>query len=406
MSDPTGELAGFAYGEDLEAVSLRSLGYRLLAPPRAEPWCQEMEALARRLQAAPYPDHWPATDLFCSVLLPDGRRVVALARYGLADHTPSQRRGGLELIGVVAPPGLDVHAALAVYHWLRKRRAEADDLHQLGGRFSLAEATAEQPPPSSADPVPVLPVRLWREGALLFAASTPAEPDHRLRLLEQEAGGSWQWLPLVGPDFPLDTYAQRGPLIAWTPHLAGVALKFDRKSTETPLLRPHRASRAGRWAVVLLLVLLLGLLGANLWSTLALHRALSALPAPAPVETTAAPAPRVQRPTSEGTSRERFAAALHTLLTEHGKGREWDDAKSRLLARYERLASQHKDLRVDDEEGKVAVAAISVLAERNAGRIEDEVRKALSDKGFSDRVIKAACEHVREQFAAGIKTQP
>ena len=90
----------------------------------------------------------------------------------------------------------------------------------------------------------------------------------------------------------------------------------------------------------------------------------------------------------------------------HGKGREWDDAKSRLLARYERLASQHKDLRVDDEEGKVAVAAISVLAERNAGRIEDEVRKALSDKGFSDRVIKAACELVREQFAAGIKTQP
>src|SRR6516165_11316388 len=124
MSDPTGDLAGFAYGEDLEGVSLRSLGYRLLAPLRAEPWCGEVEALARRLQAAPYSDHWPACDLFCSVLLADGRRLVALARYGLADHTPSQRRGGLELIGLVGPAELDPAAALAIYRWLGQRRAE------------------------------------------------------------------------------------------------------------------------------------------------------------------------------------------------------------------------------------------------------------------------------------------
>src|SRR6185312_6739690 len=142
MSDTTGDLAGFAYGEDLEGVSLRSLGYRLLAPLRAEEWCGEVEALARRLQAAPYSDHWPATDLFCSVLLADGRRLVALARYGLADHTPSRRRGGLELIGVVAPAGLDVPSALIIYHWLRQRRGEVDDLHQLGGCFSLAEIVA------------------------------------------------------------------------------------------------------------------------------------------------------------------------------------------------------------------------------------------------------------------------
>src|SRR5262245_37007204 len=103
MASAMGELVGFAYGEDLEGVPPRSLGYRLLAPVPAAPWCPEVEALARRLQAAPYSDHWPPTDLFCSVLLADGRRLVAVARYGLADHTPSQRRGGLELIGVLAP---------------------------------------------------------------------------------------------------------------------------------------------------------------------------------------------------------------------------------------------------------------------------------------------------------------
>ncbi len=55
MSDPTGDLAGFAYGEDLEGVSLRSLGYRLLAPLRAEPWCGEVEALARGSRPPPIP---------------------------------------------------------------------------------------------------------------------------------------------------------------------------------------------------------------------------------------------------------------------------------------------------------------------------------------------------------------
>src|SRR6516165_545367 len=136
------DLWGFAYGEDLEELSQRSLGYRLLAPVEPAPWCAEVEALARRLQAAPYSDHWPATDLFCSVLLADGRRLVALARYGLADHTPSHRRGGLEVVGVVAPPSLDVRSALAVYTWLGHRRAAVEDLHQLGGTFRLAEVLA------------------------------------------------------------------------------------------------------------------------------------------------------------------------------------------------------------------------------------------------------------------------
>src|SRR5579884_1417629 len=373
MSDPTGDLAGFAYGEDLESVSLRSLGYRLLAPLREEPWCEEVEALARRLQAAPYSDHWPPTDLFCSVLLSDGRRLIAVARYGLADHTPSQRRGGLELIGVVAPANLDVQSALSIYHWLSQRREAVDDLHQLGGRFSSAEilATVAAPTPN-VDPIPVLPVRLWQEGALLFAASTPAEPDHRLPLLEQANGTSWQWLPLVGVDFPLHTYAQRGPLIAWTPHLAGVALKLDRKSTETPVIHPNRKSRGVRLAALGLSLLLLGLLIANLWSTLTLHRTLSArtgeTPVP-PTETEVGPASRRSPSLASSKTtpdadpeRERFVAALHELLVEQGGNREWEAEKGRLLARYERLVRTHKDLRVPDanDRDRMTIAAISI----------------------------------------------
>jgi hypothetical protein len=405
MSDTKGELAGFAYGEDLEGVSQRSLGYRLLAPLPAEPWCAEVEALARRLQAAPYSDHWPPTDLFCSVLLSDGRRVIAVARYGLADHTISQRRGGLELIGVIAPANVEVTTALSIYHWLCQRRAAVDDLHQLGGRFSTSEIhAAVAPSPPNADPIPVLPVRLWQEGALLFAASTPTEPDRSLRLLEQASGTSWQWLPLVGADFPLHSYAPRGPLIAWTPHLAGVAIKLDRKSSETAAARPARTGRRARLLAVCLTLLLMGLLAANLWSTLVLHRTLSAMPAPAavPGENSSSPAPNQYTVPNADAQRDRFVAALHELLIEHGGNREWDADKDRLLARYERLLRTHKDLRVRDgsDRDRITVAAISVLAQRSADRIADEVRKALSNKGFSDRLIQAAAAHVHDQFAA------
>ena len=65
-------LYGFAYGESLEGTPPRSLGYRLLTPSEPEPWRGEVESLAQLLQAAPYPEHWPPADLFCSVLLSDG----------------------------------------------------------------------------------------------------------------------------------------------------------------------------------------------------------------------------------------------------------------------------------------------------------------------------------------------
>ena len=80
MTAANGEWIGFTYGEDVEGLGGapgRSLGFRLLAPAGPQPWGAEVEALARRLQAAPYPDHWPATDLFCSVLLSEGQRMLA-----------------------------------------------------------------------------------------------------------------------------------------------------------------------------------------------------------------------------------------------------------------------------------------------------------------------------------------
>jgi hypothetical protein len=63
-------------------------------------------------------------------------------------------------------------------------------------------------------------------------------------------------------------------------------------------------------------------------------------------------------------------------------------------------------LRPDNERGKLAVAAAAVLAGRSAERIEESVRRALSGKGFSDRLIQAACDHVREQLTGEVKSRP
>jgi hypothetical protein len=216
MPDVT--LEGFAYGEELDAFGQRSLGYHLVAPAHVEPWSQEVETLARRLQAAPYPDAWPAANLFCSVLLADSRRVIAVAHYGLVDHSLGERRGGLEFIGVVASGEPSIPATRTVYRWLQIRRSETHDLHALGGQFSLQEIVAGLPSePAAASPV--LPIRLWQHGALLFAATSPTDPDLYLPLLEWYPQVSWQWLPLVGSDFPLWQQAERGPVVAWTPHL-------------------------------------------------------------------------------------------------------------------------------------------------------------------------------------------
>lgn len=400
MSTPVVILRCFAYGEDVEGLAQRSLGYRLLAPTQSEPWCAEVEALARRLQTAPYPDHWPPTDLFCSVLLADSTRLVAVARYGLVDHTPSHRRGGLELIGVLGPPELDIASCLGIYHWLRQRRATTDDLHTFGGTVSLTEAVAASPPPETqTDPIPVLPIRLWQEGALLFAATGPSDPDHHITLLEQGAAATWQWLPFVGTDFPFQTYAQRGPLIAWTPHLAGVAVKLDRKPTEE-ITRPQRQRRMRQIAIAALLILLIALMLSNLMATLSL------IGRPAPL--LAENSPRSSRadekqsavtPASDE-SREVFAEALYALLLDHGGAAEWDQLQQPLQSRYDRVAREHKALLLKESniKGRAAVGALSLLSERSARRMEEAIKKALLNRGYDAELVNVACQRVREQL--------
>jgi hypothetical protein len=109
----------------------------------------------------------------------------------------------------------------------------------------------------------------------------------------------------------------------------------------------------------------------------------------------------------DGEDRDRFAAALYQLLRDRGGERELAAGRKELLARYERLARQRPDLRLGpgNDDGKAAVAAVGVLAGRNAGRIKEGVRKALAGK-LSDRLIQAACEEVYDQFTAELKDAP
>ncbi len=261
--------------------------------------------------------------------------------------------------------------------------------------------------------MPVLPVRLWQDGAFLFAAAAPSDPDHHLRLLEQNAGNLWQWLPLVGPDFPLATFAQRGPLIAWTPHLTGVALKIDRKTPEATGPMASRASPLPLIALAITVLILLGLLTGNLWSTVLLHQRFAVPlgtghPAAQP-EPLREPGASAAGSIARGNdSRERFAAALAKLLRDRGALREGDTNRARLLARYDRVAREREGLRLnnDDTDGKLAVAQLSVLADRNTEHITEVMRKALEKKGFDDRLVKLACDLVRDQFDAEVRDEP
>lgn len=403
MSTPAGTLHGFAYGEHLEATTQRSLGFRLLAPLDNAPWLGEVEALARQFQTAPYPDHWPPCDLFCSVLLADGQRLVALARYGLFDHTANPRRGGLELVGVIGPADLAPPTARSIYEWLKQRRQATEDLDHLGGTVTLADVLDAAPasPPVPGEPTPVLPVRLWREGVLMFASTAPSDPDLRLNLLEQQPSGAWQWLPLVGADFPLSTYADRGPVIAWTPHLSAVAVKLDPHPPQPGGVPPRQSRRSlARWAAVALLAVVAVLTGLNLWQTYALRLQLA--------QASAAAEPR---PEPKATAREqpsadvaRFAEAMYDLLLERGGKREWTQADSRLQAAYQQAVrdDRFRDLRLADgsPRGRAAVGAVDLLARRSTDRIEDAVRKALENNKLDPKLIKAVVDTVHEQLVS------
>jgi hypothetical protein len=299
------------------------------------------------------------------------------------------------LIGVVAPGDAGVPAALAVSRWLRRRRAETEDLRRLGERWPLADLVANAPaPPAAGTAVSVLPIRLWQDDVLLFAATGPQEPDQRLGLLEQAAGGRWQWLPLVGSDFPLRDYAQRGPLIAWTPHLAGVALKVDRALAGGPA----RLGRAYRALAAVLTLVLLSLLGANLWAMLALYRRVTPAQPAAPSVREPLPAPAAAPTNPDGASREQFAAVLFRHLEQQGIFR--DENRNQFLTQYERLAAADERLRMDSPEGKELVGAMAVLSRRSAGRVKALIRESLAHKGYDAELINLACQRVQERLAA------
>ncbi len=438
---PGPEFYGFAYGEDVEAPNWRSLGFRLLAPAGPESWSNEVEALARRLQAAPYPDQWPRADLFCSVLLPDGRRLLALARYGLADHTPSQRRSGLELIGLVGPAGLSVPTALSVYRWLQERRAQTDELRALGGRFLLEDILSAVPPEKtkseganggggdgamgglspdpplsrslsrSGSPLPVLPIRIWQEGALLFAATAPSDPDHRLGLLDQVPAENWQWLPLIGEDFPLQTFAARGPVVAWTPHLAGVAVKLQSRMEEEPAdssfsargikraltdksrrVDPRSSIFFSRFLAVLFLLLLAG----NLWALISLGAGGFRFGANSPGDASH----------TGDESQERLAAALLALIFEQGNWPDSDQTQKQFISQYDRLILKHPELRLREPNGKAAVGGVGVLLvqrKRNAEQVKKMIEKALTDKEFNDKLSKSIADKVYQQLLTETK---
>lgn len=419
------EFFGFAYGEDVEAPNGRSLGFRLLAPAGSEPWTNEVESLARRLQAAPYPDQWPSTDLFCSVLLPDGQRLLALARYGLADHTPSQRRGGLELIGLVGPAGLSVPTALSIYRWLQQRRAQTEELRALGGRFSLEDILSAVPtekasriedresriekastspssilhPPfsrfSRSSPLPVLPIRIWQEGVLLFAATAPSDPDHRLGLLEQGPAENWQWLPLIGEDFPVQSLAARGPVVAWTPHLAGVAVKLDRKPVIAPAGFGSRTRVLAGGLAVLLVLLLVG----NLWALISLGAGGFRF----------GPGSSGDTSNYSDESQERLAAALLALILEQGNWPEVaqsEQIQKQFMSQYDWLILKHPQLRLREPNGKAAVGGVGVLLvqrKRNAEQVKKIIEKALADKEFNDKLSKSIADKVYQQLLSETK---
>jgi hypothetical protein len=370
------------YGEHLDGVPVRSLGYRLLAPAVPESWSDEVEALARHLQAAPYPDYWPPSASFCSIVLGDDRRLVAVVRYALADHTPGKRRHGLELLGAVGPADLTVAQARTIAHWLGQRRAASDELDAFDGTAPLADVLATPTPQVPEAAVHALPFRPGPRGAWLLSATGPNDPDRHLCWLEQCAERHWQWLPLIGEDDWLADQAQRGPLFAWTPNLALVAVKADTPTERTappadPLLvRLATLSLLGILAVALLVVAL---------PYLGIERGFG-------VVDKTAPTPAV----ATGPSADDLARSLHRLLRKQGSLPKVGPHRQAL--QYERLAAQDESLRVESSEGQALVVAVTMLARRNPERLEALVREALMNKGYDADLVNLACQRVREKL--------
>jgi hypothetical protein len=210
-------------------------------------------------------------------------------------------------------------------------------------------------------------------------------------LLEQTTDESWQWLPLIGADFPLATYGQRGPLVAWMPSGAGAAVK----PVGTVAERPVPAMSRSLVALACLGVAIVLLLGANLWAALDARKlALAAMEAAGRSQPTGGSSAAA----GPDPSRERFAEALYRLVQKEGIQRDW--RPEQMAAQYERLTAIDPDLRVTTPEGQLAVGSVSLLARRGPTQIEQSIREALANRGYDPRLIELACQRVHERLTS------
>ncbi|MFO0965768.1 MAG: hypothetical protein U0793_09325 [Gemmataceae bacterium] len=383
-------LQGFVYAEDRDGV--RSLGFKLLAPGAA-PWAAEVETLARKLQACPCPEGWPSAGLFCSVLLEDGQRLVALARYGVRDHSPGQRPGGLELIGGVGPARLDLGQARAVVDWLRERRDQVDDPRELAGPIALDHLPAprrETKEPASGPPADAARLACWsgrlaEAGTLLLSGAAADEPDRTLASLTSMPE-RWQWLPYCGADFPFETWARRGPLLAWLPPRADLSLLLTRPRVEAaPAAAPSKLPWifAGGLLVIAL---------CNIWAWLTLPGRLP--PAAPPV---VAPAQDGQGGAGADGNASVLPRPWYRLAASRSGGKLPGDEAARSL--YERLLATDPDLRVDAREGQAFVAASSRLADYQPDRIARLIVEEFGDKkGIDPEIVRLISDRVRQRL--------
>src|SRR5262249_34570078 len=147
------------------------------------------------------------------------------------------------------------------------------------------------------------------------------------------------WLPLIGEDFPVQSLAQRGPLVAWTPHLAGVAVKLDRKPDDRHTTFGGRTRALAGVLAVLLVLLFAG----NLWALISLGAGGFRF-GPSPGSTAS----------SSDESQERLAAALLALILEQGNWPDSEQTQKQFIAQYDRVALRHPELRLREPNGKAA----------------------------------------------------
>jgi hypothetical protein len=238
------------------------------------------------------------------------------------------------------------------------------------------------------------PIDIWQEEPLLLAALTPGDPERRLAALNKTFPAAWQWLPFIGPDFPLQTYAERGPVVAWIPHVGTGPMPIDHRSGAEQPVRP-----GGRLKVVaaLSICLIVLLLGANTLLMLLANKSRSSSSeqevSPAPIHRSAVN----DSPQPGAGSSEVFAQALHRLLQNQQATKEW--TQSQLLQEYQTLLEQDERLRASSLEGKIAVGVMGALSRRSAARVEELVREALAHKGYDDELVNLACVRIRERLA-------